>query len=123
MESQLCEVCETGDLQGLRQIIDDGYNVNTNRFFNPAKVLIKNGHHECLQLLLETVDYYTIEKDDLLFYAVALGQRRCCRSVLQLGADVNAVDMCGRTPLHYATWNMRMDCIGLLVRKGAVADK
>jgi ankyrin repeat protein len=54
-----------------------------------------------------------------LLEASSMGDRERIRRLLEEGADVNARDGCGSTPLHYAVFNLNVELIKLLLKKGA----
>jgi ankyrin repeat protein len=43
----------------------------------------------------------------------------CMLALLERGADVNAEDNDGRTPLHWAALNNKADCVRVLLDRGA----
>lgn len=54
-----------------------------------------------------------------LYIAVDKGSIDMVKTLLAANADVNAVEMHGRTPLHNACWNGRIDVIIELLKNGA----
>jgi very-short-patch-repair endonuclease len=62
------------------------------------------------------------DKYDDFFSVVQLGIIVEVKQYISLGADVNAKDQCGRTPLHWAAWNSHKDTAQLLIDNGAEVD-
>ncbi len=61
-------------------------------------------------------------KPTALCYAVLKPHFRLMNYLLERGADANAVDRLGMTPLHYATLGGNQLCAAFLVCKGARTD-
>ena len=60
--------------------------------------------------------------DQALFDAAAEGRLEEIRSLLDRGANINAVDSDNNTPLHWASGNGHHQCIELLLDRGANID-
>lgn len=58
-----------------------------------------------------------------LHWAASGGQVETARALLDRGADVNAANSYGQTPLHFAVWNIHTDTemVTLLLERGADA--
>lgn len=66
------------------------------------------------------------EKPALLHEMAASDDEECCRIIIRKGADLNATDAKGMTPLHYAAANGSAQVADILVKSGAnlaVSDK
>jgi len=59
-------------------------------------------------------------RDNRLLGAAASGDIQSVRRLLDQGADVNARDELGQTPLHHAACSGHKDVAELLIRRGAV---
>ena len=58
-------------------------------------------------------------KPTALCYAVLRPHRNLMGYLLERGADVNRADVCGMTPLHYATMGGCLHCVSFLIGRGA----
>mmetsp|Transcript_15959 Transcript_15959/g.48271 ORF Transcript_15959/g.48271 Transcript_15959/m.48271 type:complete len:187 (-) Transcript_15959:13-573(-) len=78
---------------------------------------------QALKRLLEIVPVSEVpgdyDKRTALHLAAAEGQRECAEILVQAGADRNAVDRFGRTPLHEAVLNGKDALILFLAQHGA----
>lgn len=54
-----------------------------------------------------------------MHYAAANGHQDCITLLIEAGADVNATDEYGGTPLHLSSEKGFTDCISVLVAAGA----
>lgn len=117
--SALIEAATAGDPEIMQLLIARGANVKAAG--QPALAMaIANHCTKCLDLLVAG-------KPDKAAYTGALGESaifadaNTVRRLLDLGADVNAVDPAGRTPLMYAAGSdlVPLDVVKLLVARGA----
>lgn len=91
-------------------------------YFNAAT----NGDTEkVLALLKDGIDVNTtfpIVRTHALMVAAAFGHVDTVSALIERGADVNAKDLTGWTPLHAAAFKGNMQIVRLLLEKGAVAE-
>ncbi len=91
-------------------------------YFNAAT----NGDTEKVLTLLEDgIDVNTtfpIVGTHALMVAAAFGHVDTVRALIDKGADVNAKDLTGWTPLHAAAFKGNMQIVRLLLENGAVAE-
>ena len=57
-----------------------------------------------------------------LHYAVIMNSGRTCKLLLKHGAEVNATDMNGATPLMYAAFKAHLDALNTLFKHGATNE-
>ena len=91
-------------------------------YFNAATI---GDTEKMLTLLDEGIDVNTtfpIVRTHALMVAAAFGHVDTVRALIERGADVNAKDLTGWTPLHAAAFKGNMQIIRLLLEKGAVAE-
>lgn len=91
-------------------------------FFNAAT---KGDTEQVLTLLHDGTDVNTafpIVKTRPLMVAAAFGHVDTVKVLLDAGADVNAKDLTGWTPLHAAAFNGNLQIVRLLLEKGACAE-
>ena len=73
----------------------------------PLRIAAENGHITFLQALvaISGVDLDACDKDcnTLLHFAALRGQTECLKWLIHTGADINAANQYGNTPLHYVT--------------------
>ncbi|MEO8326941.1 MAG: ankyrin repeat domain-containing protein, partial [Nitrospirota bacterium] len=91
-------------------------------FFNAAT----NGDTEkVLTLLHDGTDVnstFPIVRTHALMVAAAFGHVDTVSALIDRGADVNAKDLTGWTPLHAAAFKGNIQIVRLLLEKGAVAE-
>jgi hypothetical protein len=61
-------------------------------------------------------EYQSLNKE--LLAAVSAGDRTRVEALIAKGADVNAKDTNGQTPLHYAAFRENREIVELLIEKG-----
>ncbi|RWS15412.1 hypothetical protein B4U79_11950 [Dinothrombium tinctorium] len=86
---------------------------------------LKNGDLEQVQ---EYINQSKIDVNECvdgrmpLHYAADYGQKDIIRFLIEKGANVNALDKHGISPLLAAIWEGHTDCIKLMIEKGASID-
>lgn len=85
----------------------------------PLHLAAENGHKELVGLLVAiykaTVDALTLEKKTALHLAAEKGRLEVCQHLLELRADICALDNKGQTPLHYAAQNDHSQVVTLFL--------
>ncbi len=117
--SPLIQAALASDPESMRFLLDHGADVK-NAGIAALEVAIAMNCSKCVDLLAEkNLDKlsYTVA----LFVAAYLGDVHAVRLALDHGADVNAVDPTGRTPLIYAAVSdlLPADIVKLLLERGA----
>src|SRR5437870_13850963 len=101
----LIKAAKSGDLVGLRNLLDAGADVNARRG-EPLIGAVLEGHTEIVQLLLERGADPNAKDEEheitVLMYAAQESDVEIVRLLLGAGADVNAWDWMGRTAWMYA---------------------
>lgn len=115
-----------GDIQTLKRMLDDGADVNDSAIdpiTGPATLLDRatfNCQVEAARLLLERgADV----KKDSLHLAVLVGCKSVAKLLIDAGAEPDAVDGQGYTPLARAAQKGQKALVGLLIESGADTDR
>ncbi|XP_050314777.1 myotrophin [Anthonomus grandis grandis] len=86
---------------------------------------IKNGDLEQVKDIIEkqTIDVnQDVDGRPLILYAADYGQKAVIEYLISQGADINAKDKHGITPVLAAIWEGHKACVELLLLKGAKTD-
>ncbi len=67
----------------------------------------------------ETIDAANENKQTALMYAAYIGDLESIKTIITLGAQVNALDISGRTPFIYALEQGHTSCATYLIEQGA----
>jgi len=82
-------------------------------------VFIQNGNLEDLEKYAERNDLSIDDKNSLLSIASIYGKNQMVEWLIGKGADINAIDDYGCTPLHDAVRAKKSDTVGILLKYGA----
>ena len=90
----------------------------------PQHVVARSSRSSDLLLLLKEHNADLNQKDKLyqwtpLFHAASEGRVECLQTLLENGADPNALDEKGLTAMYYATWEGNIECMNLLWERGS----
>jgi len=94
---QLCNVCKTGNVRRLNQLIVDGADVNGSLVNRPLIVASERGHAECVRLLLEhgaRVDLLNQLGDSALLLASSNASMEVVKILLDNGAEPSFEVIC-----------------------------
>ncbi|XP_065192896.1 myotrophin-like [Sycon ciliatum] len=82
---------------------------------------VKNGDLEQVKSLSASADVNAVLKNGrmALHYAADFGQAEVIEYLLSIGANVDLADSYGITPLLAAIYEGHLECVQLLVKKGA----
>jgi ankyrin repeat protein len=124
MQAFACTFARQNDAIALKQLIDDGLDVNTyNRSgWAPLHAAATEGSQDCMKLLLQNGANPNIIGHwgrTPLHLACSWGRLECVSILLNAKADVSVKDIQYSTPLHSASWNCHPSCVRLLVAAGA----
>ena len=120
---------ETGNAASLRKLLDGGAGrwdvIGDFDSRRPIHYAAKNGHLECIKVLLEygaDIHSEDIENETAITLAAFYGHTECVRYLLEQGANVNdrAVD---GTPLIYAAQCGNEECVRMLLERGASVNE
>jgi ankyrin repeat protein len=117
--SPLIQAATAGDAELMKLLLDRGASVNPGAGVALAMAITLNCSR-CVDLLVAK----NLSKEDYtvaLLMIAFLADAKTARMLLDHGADVNAVDPTGRTPLIYAVISdlLQLDVVKLLVERGA----
>lgn len=127
----LIYAAQKGLTDNIRILLSNGAKVN---YRNPATGLsalsaaAAEGHDDVIRLLVRTgkadVNLSDLSGRTPIFYAIEQNKVNALRTLLSLGADVNAQDNNGVTALMRASAKNRQDCVDLLLnQKGIKLDQ
>ena len=104
-----------GDTQQCKELLTKGVNINIETYwgFTPLDLAIIQEHVDTAIYLLKHGANPNDGIYSAIHNAVAFGQMRIVRILLEQGVDVNKQDRCGSTPLHIAIYAGRKSCGGI----------
>jgi len=130
----LYNVIESGDQQGVKQVLGKWRSANRGRPFDenklPSAKRMKDGatllhlcgqlnHGECARLLIDLGGYNVNKASQrghrALHSAALAGSADAARVLLEKGADPCLVDWQGNAPLHDACWNGNLEVVRVLL--------
>jgi N-acyl-D-amino-acid deacylase len=117
--SPLLEALTAGDPEIVEMLLNHGADVKSTAD-QSLSLAVTMGCDKCLDLLVPKItdkNIYTLALQDVAVF----GNIKAIRAMLDHGADVNAFDPLGRTPLMYAALSdiLPLDAIKLLIERGA----
>lgn len=106
-EFSLIQACETGKVEQVLQLLNEGINPNCTNVdgMAPMHYAVQNGHLMIVKILVlndAKIDITDIDNRTPLLLAVHFNQLDLAEYLVQQGADVNIPDFTGLTPLFYA---------------------
>lgn len=113
---------ERGHLEVARELLEHKAYVNAKSKvgLTPLHLAAESGHKELVGLLVAnykaTVDALTLEKKTALHLAAEKGRLEVCKHLLELRADICALDNKGQTPLHYAAQNDHSQVVAVFLK-------
>jgi ankyrin repeat protein len=113
----LMRTAETGDLDAVRKVIDEGADVNSKSESGVTALMTASGmgHAGVTRLLIEKgADNYTA-----LMSAALTGKREIIEILLDAGADTNVKDLSGKTARDYALMKEHKDIAQLIEQRGS----
>jgi ankyrin repeat protein len=131
IEKQIFNYAEHGNVQRLKQILEDKEDKFDINWVNPKEngntplcIAAENGRHEIVELLLEngaTVDKANdIGQTPLMMSILNYYRDTTAEVLIQHGADTNKMDNDGKTPLHMACKKYGSpSMVKLLIKNGA----
>lgn len=128
-DNEVLILAETGNLAGIQQMIDSGYNIAKVRGmdgFTPLHHACNRGHaaivSELLRAHLPMLQVQTSSGDTPLHLSVYSGNLLLVEQLIDRGADLNATNNYGETPLFYAARKSMPAFVRLLLQRGANAQ-
>lgn len=126
--SSIHEVAKHGDLQTVRDLVQDGINVNDDLDEYGATALYWSalkGHSDITVFLLDNgamVDQKNTDGDTALHVATAFGHKDIVQLLLSKGAKIDERRKEGTTSLHIAVSRNQKEVVELLLASGAEVD-
>ena len=121
---ELWEACREGDLERVRQLIQEGHNVNRrdNCGVTPLMEAARYGHDQVVQELIRAgadVNGKGKDKRTALHLASWCGRSSVIKTLAEAGANPNVLDVLGMTPLMWAAYLGCANVVVELIRAGA----
>jgi hypothetical protein len=115
---QLVDTCESGDLDTVRKLLDQGVNVNWNDTFGSTALMwaSQEGHAEVVKFLLDRGALPDIQNNiglTALMYASHFGQVDCTQLLLERGADMSLKNEDGMKARDFAVKQGYADIVQL----------
>ena len=121
---ELWTACEEGDLERVRQLIQDGHNVNRGDGFGttPLMKAAEHGRDQVVRELIRAgadVNRKDNDKHTALHRASWNGHSSVIKTLAEAGANLNVQDVSGMTPLMWAAHQGHANVVVELIRAGA----
>lgn len=120
--TELYKAAEKGDLEKVKLLVERDKDVN-DRHGTPLDAAVNEGHTEMVKFLLgksdpvSTVEY--AKNRGLLYTAARKGYTEIVNLLLKYGVPINATDMYGMNPIHWAALNNEVAVIEMMLKYGA----
>ena len=116
--------CEEGDLERVRQLVQDGQDVNRSGSYGwtPLMWAAANGHDQIVRELIRAgadVNGKDNNKQTALHRASWWGHSNVVKTLAEAGANLNVQDKWGETPLIRAAYRGNANAVVELIRAGA----
>ena len=120
----LWSACSKGNLELVRQLINEGHNVNTRGRYGRTPLIeaASVGHDQVVEELIRGGAHVNVKNNiqrTALYYASWLGHYSIVKTLCAAGADTNVLDHWGMTPLMMAVWKGSDKIVCELIRAGA----
>lgn len=118
--------CQYGSIEVAVLLLDKGARLLPDaEGLYPQHLVARSSDSSELLLLLKQHGADLNQRDKLyswtpLFHAASEGRVQCLQTLLQSGADVNALDEKGLTAMYYATWEGKVQCMNLLWERSGI---
>ncbi len=128
--SPACVAAELGNTEVMSALMQGALNlftINQSDKMTPAFCSIRSDNVKMFSTLLKSGISLNTKNDKVngisfIHYAAALGKDAVLSYIVEQGADVNVIDMLGRTPLHFAATQNKITVLYVLLNAGAVVD-
>src|SRR5574343_107828 len=122
-ETNIMLQCESGRIDIIKKLLEDGVDPNTTDFSGNTALMISSKHvyNECIKVLLENKADPNIKnhnKYDALTISIKKGHVQCVKTLLDGGANPNTCSY-GYTALMLSSIYGQSECIEALLRRGA----
>ena len=116
--------CEVGDLERVRQIIEDGQNVNRGNSYGTTPLILaaRSGRDQVVRELVRAgadVNGKDNNKQTALHKASSCGHSSVVKTLTEAGANLNVQDEWRKTPLMDAAYRGHANVVMELIRAGA----
>jgi ankyrin repeat protein len=123
LENALFEAVKSGNIEEVKKTIEKGVDVNVRDYFNVTILMFASFdcNFEIVKYLIEEKRADINAKDDLgetaLLKACGEGNFELVRYLIEKGADINAIDNCGRSVL---IWAKKLEIVKYLIEEKGV---
>jgi len=129
LSKEITEYARDGDIEGVRSLIDQGADPNTQDKKGMTALLYaaRGGHTEVAELLISKGADLTVAEPGAhltaLHFCALRGHHDIAEALIAKGADMDAEDKTGNNPLHLAAHSGHGDVAELLIMGGADVDR